>query len=105
MIKLIKRLKALHLPCATRARHGTAVCTHDDCGAIWQRDINGATNLLHLLLAQINKGNQTNDSRPDHLKFGRLLPLVDPNWRMNRKTYWKTSTEFRNGEHRETEQH
>ena len=57
----------------TRPRHGTAVCTHVDCGVLWQRDINGATNLLRLLLAQIDKGEQTNNSRLRHLKYGHVL--------------------------------
>ena len=66
---------------APRARHGTAVCTNTSCSIIWQRDINGATNLLHLLLAQIKGGKQTNEHRPAHLKIRKgVLPPVPDDW-------------------------
>ena len=74
------QLKEMKLPCETRARHGTAVCTNHVCGAVWQRDINGATNQLQLLLAQIKGGAQTNQYRPKHLKFADL-PVRDK-WRL-----------------------
>ena len=60
----------------TRPRHGTAVCAHVNCGILWQRDINGATNLLRLLLEQIDKGEQTNNSRPESMKYDRDMEQV-----------------------------
>ena len=74
-------LKELNLPCTTRPRHATAVCSLNGCGVMWQRDINGATNLLRLLLAQIKGGEQSNRFRQKAVNFDTALHVA-PGWRI-----------------------